>query len=71
MSNFVFQINRLDGFHLNPNDKIVNGIIKGLNRCDGKCPCYHGNDIPEEDLKCPCKEYRINHHCRCNLYLPD
>ena len=27
------------GWQLNPNEKVVNGIIKGINRCDGDCPC--------------------------------
>lgn len=63
------KIFRQPGFILNPDDKIVNGILKGIERCEGKCPCYHGNDIPDEDLLCPCKEYRDNKHCRCNLYV--
>lgn len=65
----VFQINRQNGFILNPDDKVVNGILKGLSRSGGTCPCYHGDDIPKEDLMCPCKEYRENKHCRCNLYV--
>ena len=28
-----------EGWMLNPNEKIVNGIIKGINRCNGDCPC--------------------------------
>lgn len=67
---FTFQIQRKDGFLLNPDDKVVNGVIKGLNRNNGKCPCYHGDEIPNEDLMCPCKEYRENGNCRCNLYIP-
>lgn len=70
---FTFQIYRQDGFTLNPNDKVVNGVIKGIKRCNGQCPCYHVQEgeetIPEEDLICPCKEYRENKHCRCNLYV--
>lgn len=63
------EILRKPGFILNPNDKIVNGILKGIHRCGGACPCYHGDDIPKEDLMCPCKEYRENDHCRCTLYI--
>ena len=69
----VFSIFRHPGFVLNPEDKVVNGIIKGINRCKGKCPCYHPQEgeetIPDEDLICPCKEYSENKHCRCNLYV--
>lgn len=31
--------NLREGWMLNPNEKIVNGIIKGINRCNGDCPC--------------------------------
>ena len=65
----MIQILRKDGMILNPNDKIVNGILKGIERCGGKCPCYHGTEIKDEDLMCPCKEYRETSHCRCNLYI--
>lgn len=27
------------GWQLNPNEKVVNAIIKGINRCEGECPC--------------------------------
>lgn len=54
-----------EGFILNPNEKIVNGILKGLNRNDGYCPC--NND--SEDKKCPCSNYRLNDKCCCSLYL--
>ena len=36
-----------DGFILNPNEKVVNGILKGLERNGGHCPChnkYSGTD---------------------------
>ena len=72
---YVFSISRQEGFMLNPDDKVVNGVIKGLNRCSGKCPCYHPKEdeevIPDEDLMCPCKEYRENKHCRCSLYVKE
>lgn len=53
------------GWQLNPNEKIVNGIIKGINRCDGDCPC--NNDA--EELHCPCSNYRLNDKCCCILYV--
>ena len=31
--------NLREGWMLNQNEKIVNGIIKGINRCNGDCPC--------------------------------
>ena len=53
------------GWQLNPNEKVVNGIIKGINRCNGDCPC--NNDA--EELHCPCSNYRLNNKCCCKLYL--
>ena len=53
------------GWQLNPNEKVVNGIIKGINRCNGDCPC--NNDA--EELHYPCSNYRLNNKCCCKLYL--
>ena len=58
----------LPGWQLNPNEKIVNGIIKGVNRCNGECPCankYKGTP----DAMCPCKGYREEDYCCCQLYV--
>lgn len=57
--------NTQSGWQLNPNEKIVNSIIKGINRCDGECPC--NND--SEDKHCPCSNYRLNDKCCCKLYI--
>ena len=48
------QNNIKEGWKLNPNEKVVNAIIKGINRCDTKCPC---------------SGYRLNDKCCCNLYV--
>ena len=57
----------LPGWILNPNSKIVNAIIKGIERCDGECPCSNNSD----DKNCPCSDYRIKGKCHCNLYIKD
>lgn len=64
---YNWKILRQENFILNLDDKLVNAILKGIERCNGHCPCYHGE--LNEDTLCPCKEYRINKHCRCNLYV--
>lgn len=59
-----------EGWMLNPNEKVVNGIIKGINRCNGECPCanpYKGTP----DAICPCKGYREEDHCCCTLYVKE
>lgn len=57
-----------EGFRLTDNTKVVNGILKGINRCGGKCPCHHPEN--DGDLTCPCESYRLRDKCCCNLYLP-
>lgn len=54
-----------EGFQLNPNEKIVNGIINGINRNDGNCPCSNTS----YDTKCPCSNYREQNKCCCSLYI--
>ena len=57
--------NLREGWMLNPNEKIVNGIIKGINRCNGDCPC--NNDSQEKH--CLCSNYRTKDKCCCKLYV--
>jgi ferredoxin-thioredoxin reductase catalytic subunit len=59
------QQNCKEGWILNPNEKVVNAIIKGINRCDGECPC----DNNSYDKMCPCSNYRENNYCCCKLYV--
>lgn len=59
------QSNIQPGFILNPNEKVVNGIIRGINRNNGECPCNNTS----YDKKCPCSNYREHGHCCCTLYV--
>lgn len=52
---------------LNPNLKVRNAILNRLQITEGYCPCNQG-DTPKEDTKCPCRSYRENNYCCCNLY---
>lgn len=61
----MIQILRKEGWVLNPNDKVVNAILKRVELNDGKCPC-HNTSI---DKHCPCSDYRENNECHCNLYV--
>lgn len=54
-----------ENWELNPNEKIVKGITKGIIRNNGHCPC--AND--SEDTKCPCSNYREHDYCCCKLYI--
>ncbi len=69
-----------NGFRLNPDKKIVEGIIKGLlanEKKHGKkfCPCRRISGNSEEDAKkiCPCdfhkQEIEKDGHCFCNLFV--
>ena len=50
---------------LNPNEKIVNSIIKGINKNEGNCPCANDSD----EKQCPCSNYRTKDKCCCRLYV--
>ena len=63
----MFQILRKEGWILNPDDKIVNGVLKGLHRNHGECPCQNNS----WDKKCPCSDYRENNICHCTLYIKE
>lgn len=56
------------GWMLNPNEKVVNAIIKGLNRTGGECPCAN-KYVGTVDAMCPCKCYREEDYCCCTLYI--
>lgn len=61
----MIKILRKEGWVLNPDDKVVNGILKGIVRCKGECPCHNKS----EDKTCPCSDYRNKNICHCNLYI--
>lgn len=67
------------GFILNPNEKALEGIIRGLLRNkqfkgDIYCPCRTVTGNKEEDKKivCPCiyhkTEIKEMNHCKCTLF---
>ena len=69
-----------NGFSLNPNRKIVEGIVKSLLEREKKfgaryCPCRKITGNPDEDKKiiCPCIFHRLeiekDGHCLCGLFV--
>jgi len=67
-------------FRLNPNRKVVEGVIKSLLEREKKfgaryCPCRRITGNPEEDKKiiCPCAYHRLeiekDGHCLCGLFV--
>lgn len=56
-----------EGWKLNPNKKIVNGITKMLQKSGGTCPCVHPEN--DGDLHCLCEGYRLHDKCCCKLYI--
>lgn len=58
-----------EGWRLNPNEKVVNGIVRALeNRTDGHCPCHNVDNGTDYDI-CPCRSFREHDHCCCTLYV--
>lgn len=60
----MVQILRKEGWILNPDDKIVNSILKRVEGNNGECPCINDS----EDKHCPCSNYRFKDYCCCGLY---
>ncbi|MDD5649863.1 MAG: ferredoxin-thioredoxin reductase catalytic domain-containing protein [Candidatus Nanoarchaeia archaeon] len=67
------------GFHLNPNEKELDLILKGLENNRKKhgfpyCPCriITGNKEKDREIICPCVYHRgeieINGNCLCKLF---
>ena len=65
-------IYRKEGWILNPNDKVVNAILRRCVKNDGLCPCIHDSeDYEGKDLHCPCTDYTMKNKCECGLYIKD
>lgn len=70
------------GFKLNPDEKIINFIIKGLlknkkEKGELYCPCRRVSGNKEEDMKiiCPCiyhlTEIKEQGRCHCGLFVAE
>lgn len=69
-----------NGFNLNPNRKVVHGLVRGLLENEKKqgqryCPCRRITGDKEKDQKivCPCyyhkDEIKKDGHCLCGLFV--
>jgi ferredoxin-thioredoxin reductase catalytic subunit len=58
-------LNPKQGWKINPDARVVRGILNGLHRNEGHCPCVNDS----EDTLCPCSNYREKDYCCCNLYV--
>ena len=69
--NTVWGNNGDNKFILNPDEKIVEKILRACWKNDGFCPCSPGaSDIRDVNRFCPCQDFREKKACHCNLYLP-
>jgi ferredoxin-thioredoxin reductase catalytic subunit len=59
------KLNPKEGWMINPDANVVRGILNGLERTGGECPCVNDS----EELICPCSNYRNKDKCCCNLYV--
>jgi len=64
----MIQILRKEGWDLNPDDKVVNAILRRCELNNGECPCHNPGET-REDRMCPCLEYREKDICHCTLYV--
>lgn len=56
----------MKGYHLNPDENVVNRVIEGIRRKDGHCPCRIKVD---DTTLCPCDDFIQNENCICKLYI--
>ncbi len=72
----------VSGYHLNPEDEVVEGLVRALARSQMQhgrsyCPCRDLSGDPEVDKAkiCPCQfhheEIRRDSHCKCVLFVGD
>ena len=61
----MIPILRKEGWELNPNDRILNNILRKIELNNGDCVCYNKGI----DTQCPCSDYRENDICHCSLYV--
>ncbi|MDR0513683.1 MAG: hypothetical protein LBG81_00785 [Coriobacteriaceae bacterium] len=57
----------MKGYHLNPDADYVAGIIKGIQKREGHCPCRVNKD---DTTLCPCDEFVAEGICKCELFIP-
>lgn len=69
-----------EGFKLNPNEKVLEGILNGLLRNkkfkgDIYCPCrmVTGDKVKDKKIACPCVyhygEIELQGKCKCTLFF--
>lgn len=63
----MVEILRKQGWKLNPNDKIVNSILRMVEKNNRECPCHNTG----KDKCCPCSDYREEDICHCSLYVKE
>lgn len=57
----------MKNYRINPNKKLVDTIMEGLQRKDGHCPCRLNVD---DTTLCPCDEFVKDGICKCKLFIP-
>ena len=57
----------MKNYRINPNKKLVDTIMEGLQRKDGHSPCRLNVD---DTTLCPCDEFVKDGICKCKLFIP-
>ncbi len=56
----------MKGYRLNPDEEHIAGIIAGLAKKEGHCPCRVKKD---DTTLCPCDEFTGQGICKCKLFV--
>ena len=57
-----------EGYKINPDERYTKGILDGIDKKGGYCPCQVGI-IPE--IICPCEHLRYTGHCCCKMFVKE
>ncbi|MCL1798992.1 MAG: hypothetical protein FWG23_04570 [Eggerthellaceae bacterium] len=57
----------MKGYRINPDSDYVMGIIRGISKRNGHCPCRVNID---DTSLCPCDEFVSEGICKCDLFIP-
>lgn len=55
-----------EGYEINKDKRYVEGILDGIKKKEGYCPCQVGK---AEGAKCPCEHFEYMGHCCCKMFL--
>lgn len=64
----IIEVFSCEGYKINPDVRYTRGILDGIEKKGGYCPCQVGK-IPE--IMCPCEHFTYMGHCCCKMFVKE